>query len=121
MANPLEKISPPQSVAHVQSEPSHDRMILLHHLLLGSLAIERAPGGLPVGTGPADCVGRGDHLDLTVGILAQCPVDGRHIGDEFGTVPLPAKSLQTQERMTSETDWRGRILGSVKIGHGKTK
>jgi hypothetical protein len=102
--NTLKNLSPTDATSHLQSQPVKHHAILVVHLLFRPVPACGTSDGAPMWTGPADRVGRSDDLDLTVGVLGQRPVDSRHIGDEFGTVPFPAESLQAQERMASQAD-----------------
>jgi hypothetical protein len=66
--------------------------------------MDRAAGGDEMRAGPAHRVGRFHHLYPGLRVADQLAMDSGEILDEPVAVPLPAKSLEAQQGVASDTD-----------------
>src|SRR5262245_22240276 len=73
--NTFENVPPADTIPHLQSESLEHHTILVVHPLFRAHAVQRAPGGLLVRTGPADNIGGSEHLDPGFWTVGQGSVD----------------------------------------------
>ena len=117
-ANTVEHFTPWNATSDLQPKRLKHHVILIPHLLLRPISVQDASDRLPVRTGSAHSIGGIENFDHGLRMLCKNSMDRSHVLDEPGTITYPAKPLQAQEGMGSETNRRGHFVPHQGVGQG---